>query len=123
MKLDAAKIPDDDNYITPNVDGHSISKFLYLKKCWGMAPADCHSSDASFAHLAYGMRGQVLGETDGRGNHGELWVELCSTVEGEGPEGMWLGRVCNEGRCSKKHGSFEGEIVKGLQKRGRQADH
>jgi hypothetical protein len=75
MKLEAAKSPDD-KYITPTVDGHPISKFLDLKKWWAMAPADCHRSDATFTHLANGMWDKFLGETDGRGINGELWVEL-----------------------------------------------
>jgi hypothetical protein len=36
---------------------------------------------------------------------------------------MWPGSVCNEGLCSKNMAHVKGEIVKGLQKRGRQADH
>ena len=32
MKLEALKSPDDDNFITPKVDGRPISKFLDIKK-------------------------------------------------------------------------------------------
>ncbi len=55
MKLEAAKILDDDKYITPIVEGHPISKFLDIKKWWANAPADCLKSEAAFSHVAYGM--------------------------------------------------------------------
>jgi hypothetical protein len=53
MKEEALQNFQDDQFATPTVNGHKVSKFLDIKKWWAMAPADCQKSEATFSHLAY----------------------------------------------------------------------
>ncbi len=76
MKEEALQITQDDQFVTPTVNGHKVSKISDIKKWWAMAPAHCHKSEATFSHLAYGMWDKVLGENHGRAVHECIWVDL-----------------------------------------------
>jgi hypothetical protein len=48
MKKEALQITQDDQFATPTVNRHRVSKFLGVKKWWANAPADCLKSEATF---------------------------------------------------------------------------
>ena len=52
----AKTIPtNDENMITPTVNGQLVAKFLDIRKWWASAPVDCRKSEATFTYLAFGM--------------------------------------------------------------------
>jgi hypothetical protein len=55
MKEEALQMTHDDKFATPTVNGHTVSKFLDVKKWWANAPADCLKSEATFTYLVYGL--------------------------------------------------------------------
>ena len=123
MTLEALKIPEDDNFTTPNVEGRPISKFLDIKKWWAKAPADCLRSEATFSHLAYGMW-----EKFWERNMEEEFMEKFGwsydqEVKERAQKECGRAGYVMKGCVAKNMAHVKGEIVKGLQKRGRQADH
>ncbi len=116
MKLEALKIPDDDNFITPKGDGRPISKFLDIKKWWAKAPADCLKSEATFSHLAYGMW-EKFWERNMEEEFMEKfgWSYDQEVKERAQKECGWAGYVM-KGCVAKNMAHVKGEIVKGLQK-------
>ncbi len=117
MKEEALKIAQDDQFATPTINGHRVSKFLDIKKWWASAPADCLKSEANFFHLAYGMS-EKFWERDMEEQFMKEFGWTYDKAEGQGPERMWLGRICDEGLCSEKYCTCEGRNSKGFAKKG-----
>ncbi len=122
MKEEALQITQDDQFGTPTVNGHKVSKFLDIKKWWAVAPADCHKSEATFSHLAYGMWEKFLERTMEEQFMNEFGWTYDQEVKEKSQKECGRAGYVMKGCVAKNIAHVKGEIVKGLQKRGRQVD-
>jgi hypothetical protein len=118
MKEEALQITQDGQFVTPTVNGYKVSKFLDIKKWWAMAPADCHKSEATFFHLAYGMWEKFWKRTmEEQFMNAFGWTYDQEVKEKAQKECGQAGYVM-KGCVAKNIAHVKGEIVKGLQKKG-----
>jgi hypothetical protein len=118
MKLEALKIPEDDNFTTPTVEGRPISKFLDIKKWWANAPADCLKSEATFSHLAYGMWEKFWERNMEEAFMVKFGWSYDQEVKERAQKECGRAGYVMKGCVAKKHGSCEGGNSEGSAKKG-----
>ncbi len=94
-----------------------------IKKWCASAPADCLKSEATFSHLAYGMWEKFWEKNkEEQVMHEFGWTydqEVKEKAQKECGRAWYVMKDC----VARNIAHVKGEIIKGLQKRGRQADH
>ena len=120
----AKTIPtNDENMITPTVNGQLVAKFLDIRKWWASAPVDCRKSEATFTYLAFGMwekfwekkLEEQFMNTFGWSYDNDVKEDIQKKCNRSGYE--------MKGCIAKNISHVKGELVKSLQKKGRQAEH
>lgn len=121
---EAQKIkPDDEMMARPTFNGKSITKFNEYQKWWATAPASCSKSVATFTYLSYDMW-----EKSWEKIWEKKFMEMCGWSYDEKIKAD-IQKRCNrdgyemKGCISKNIKQVKGEIVKGLQKKGRLQGH
>ena len=116
-------MPMDDEMITPRVNGQLVAKFLGIRRWWASAPANCRKSEATFTYLFLGMWEKFWEkkmEEDLMNTVGWSYDnEIKDAIQKEcGHSGYDM-----KGCIAKNICHVKGELVKSLQKKGRQAEH
>jgi hypothetical protein len=116
-------MPSDDEIITPRETGQLVTQFLDIQRWWASAPANCRKSEATFTYLAFGIWGKIWEK--------KLEEEFTNTFgwsyDNERKDAIQ--KVCchsgynMKGCIAKNICHVKGELVKSLQKKGRQAEH
>ena len=120
---EAKRMPTDDEMITPRLNGQLVAKFLDIRRWWASAPANCRKSEATFTYLFFGMWENFWEkkmEEDFMNTFGWSYDnEIKDAIQKEcGRSGYDM-----KGCIAKNICHVKGELVKSLQKKGRQAEH